>query len=292
MLAVAGLLLAVLFFVAYRQVLGIVQKPSWPPPPDAITSAGARAATEEFAARSRPRIADVGLDYAWSTAATIEPHVEGREFFPRIFADVRAANSSVHIIMFGWREGTVGTDMADLLVQKLGQGVEVRIIVDGYGSRPFAEAKPMFTRLAKAGAQIVVNDIFPWDEDGLWPDQRHVDWRQDEIGRADHRKLYVIDGNVSWTGGAGLEDHFETGGFHDVMVRVTGDVVRQAQAIFLTSFRSHGGPLPTTSPATSRPSRRPGPRPRLSFRWFRAGSCRRPRRFASRSTARSAAWTS
>ena len=69
--------------------------------------------------------------------------------------------------MFGWREGEVGTDMADLLVQKLGQGVEVRIIVDGYGSRPFGEAKPMFTRLAHAGAQIVVNDIFPWDEDGL-----------------------------------------------------------------------------------------------------------------------------
>ena len=111
--------------------------------------------------RSRPRVADVGLDYAWSTAATIEPHVEGREFFPRIFADVRAARSSVHILMFGWREGTVGTDMADLLVQKLGQGVEVRIIVDGYGSRPFGEAKPMFTRLAQAGAQIVVNDIFP-----------------------------------------------------------------------------------------------------------------------------------
>ena len=102
----------------------------------------------------------------------------------------------------------------------------------------------MFTRLAQAGAQIVVNDIFPVDEDGLWPDHRQIDWRQDEIGRADHRKLYVIDGNVSWTGGAGLEDHFETGGFHDVMVRVTGDVVRQAQAVFLTSFRSHGGPLP------------------------------------------------
>jgi len=30
-----------------------------------------------------------------------------------------------------------------------------------------------------------------------------------------------------------------------VMVRVTGDVVRQAQAAFLTSFRGHGGPLPS-----------------------------------------------
>ena len=49
---------------------------------------------------------------------------------------------------------------------------------------------------------------------------------------------------MAWTGGAGIEDHFRDGGFHDVMVRVTGDVVRQAQAAFLTSFRGHDGPLP------------------------------------------------
>ena len=76
------------------------------------------------------------------------------------------------------------------------------------------------------------------------PGRAALDWRQDEVGRADHRKLYVIDGAVAWTGGAGIEDHFQDGGFHDVMVRVTGDVVRQAQAAFLTSFRGHGGPLP------------------------------------------------
>ena len=55
----------------------------------------------------------------------------------------------------------------------------------------------------------------------------------------------MIDGAVGWTGGAGIEDHFENGGFHDLMVRVTGAVVRQAQAAFLTSFHGHGGPLPT-----------------------------------------------
>src|SRR5215208_8091644 len=103
----------------------------------------------------------------------------------------------------------------------------------------------MFTRLAAMGAEIVVNDVVPFDREGLFPDGRKLAWRQDEIGRADHRKLFVIDGTVAWTGGAGLEDHFENGGFHDVMVRVTGDVVRQAQAAFLTSFHGHGGPLPT-----------------------------------------------
>jgi cardiolipin synthase A/B len=239
-LAVLGLVLAAVFVVVYRQVLGITQKPSWPPPPDAVTSAGAQAATGRFSGRPH----DAALPFAWSTAATIEPLVEGVNFFPRIFEDVRAARSSVHILMFGWREGEVGTEMAALLEQKLAAGVEVRVIVDGFGSRPYEQAREMFTGLAEAGAQIVVNDVFPLDRDGLYPDDQAIDWRQDEVGRADHRKLYVIDGEVAWTGGAGIEDHFQNGGFHDVMVRVTGDVVRQAQAAFLTSFRGHGGPLP------------------------------------------------
>jgi cardiolipin synthase len=238
------LVLALVFVVVFRQVLGITQSPSWPPPADAVTAAEAEAATEAFAARDSPRPHDAALDFAWSTAATIEPWVEGRNFFPRIFADVEAARSSVHILMFGWREGEVGTKMAELLERKLAGGVEIRVIVDAFGSRPNGAAREMFTGLADAGAQIVVNDTVPLDRDGLYPDDRRLDWRQDEVGRADHRKLYVIDGKVAWTGGAGIEDHFENGGFHDVMVRVTGDVVRQAQAAFLTSFRGHGGPLP------------------------------------------------
>jgi cardiolipin synthase len=238
------LVLALLFVLVFRQVLGVTQRPSWPPPPDAITAAGAEPATEEFAARDDVRPHDAALDFAWSTAATIEPWVEGKTFFPRIFADVGAATSSVHILMFGWREGEVGMEMAALLERKLADGVEVRLLVDAFGSRPNGDAREMFTGLAEAGAQIVVNDVLPLDRDGLYPDDRRLDRRQDEVGRADHRKLYVVDGKVAWTGGAGIEDHFENGGFHDVMVRVTGNVVRQAQAAFLTSFRGHGGPLP------------------------------------------------
>jgi cardiolipin synthase A/B len=228
-----------------RRVLAIPQRPSWPPSPHAVTASGAEAAVREFAARDRPRTREAALEFAWSTAASIDPWVEGRNFFPRIFADTEAARSSVHILMFGWREGDVGTRMAGLLERKLGEGVEVRVILDGLGSRPYRNAREMFTRLASAGAEIVVNDVLPPDRNGLFPDGQQSDWRWDELGRADHRKLYVMDGKVAWTGGAGIEDHFQDGGFHDVMVRVTGDVVRQAQAAFLTSFQAHGGPMPS-----------------------------------------------
>src|SRR4029453_7174393 len=118
-----------------RRVLSTAERPSWPPPPGAVTADGAREATAAFAARRRPRPRDAALDFAWSTAATAEPWVEGEQFFPRILADVAAARSSVHILMFGWREGDVGTRLAALLARKLADGVAVRVIVDGYGSK-------------------------------------------------------------------------------------------------------------------------------------------------------------
>jgi cardiolipin synthase len=228
----------------YRRTIATPQLPSWPPPPDAVTPEGAEAATKAYAAEPRRHPRRAALDFTWSTAATIEPWAEGVNFFPRIFADVEAASSSVHILMFGWREGEVGMRMAALLKKKLADGVEVRVSVDRFGSRPYTQAREMFTDLAAAGAEIVVNDLHPHDRHGLFPDGQQRTWRRDEFARADHRKLYVIDGSVAWTGGAGIEDHFENGGFHDVMVRVTGDVVRQAQAAFLTSFEGRGGPLP------------------------------------------------
>jgi hypothetical protein len=82
-----------------RRVLAISQRSCWPPPRDAVTSAGAKDATAAFAARAGTRPRDAALPFAWSTAATIDPWVDGASFFPRIFADVEAAATSVHILM-------------------------------------------------------------------------------------------------------------------------------------------------------------------------------------------------
>jgi cardiolipin synthase A/B len=241
--AAAGLAAGALFAVAHRRVLGTPRRTCWPPGEDAVGSAEAEAVTRAFAARDGAGPRAAALEFGWSTAATLAPWPDGERFFPRILADVEAARVCVHILMFGWREGTIGTRLAELLERKLAEGVEVRAIVDGMGSRAYGPARPMFTRLAAAGAQIVVNDALPPGRHGLFPAGLRLDPRQEELGRVDHRKLFVIDGAVAWTGGAGIEDHFADGRFHDLMVRVTGAVVRQAQAAFLTSFHGHGGPL-------------------------------------------------
>jgi cardiolipin synthase len=124
------------------------------------------------------------------------------------------------------------------------EGVDVRVSVDAMGSETSSTSEAMLAQLAQAGVPIVVNHAIPLDRDGLIQDQS-IDWRHDEISRVDHRKMFVIDGRIGWVGGAGIEDHFANGEYHDVFVRVEGDVVRQMQAIFLMGFRAYGGPLPS-----------------------------------------------
>ncbi|MCP5035653.1 MAG: hypothetical protein GY939_27965, partial [Actinomycetia bacterium] len=242
---VIALPIVIIALYAMGQILEIQETVSWPPTPDAITADTAQRTTELFAA-SNTAPADIKFDYAWSTAATVEPWPEGVEFYPRLFADIGQAKSSIHIIMFGWKPGDVSDDLVEILEAKRAEGVEVRAIVDAVGSSPYTDSVDLYRRLQAAGVEVVVNDSVPVsDKNASQLTLPPSDSGSAEIGRTDHRKLYVIDGTVAWTGGAGIEDHFRDGSFHDVLVRVTGDVVLQAQAVFLTSFASHDAPLPS-----------------------------------------------
>lgn len=238
-----GLTILIAAAAAWYLVFRIVEEDHWPPPADAVTAAQAQATTESFARRDNPKRDDVAIPYAPTTAADVQLYVEGNSFFPAIIDDIEAAESSVHLMMFGFYPGEWGTKIADALMAKAKDGVEVRVSVDRYGSKVFGENVDLYKDVAASGVQVVVNDIFPLQAEGELPN-RDRSWIQDEVGQADHRKLIVIDGKGGWIGGAGFEDHYANGGYHDVFVRVTGDVVRQMQAVFLTSYYAYGGELP------------------------------------------------
>jgi cardiolipin synthase len=55
--------------------------------------------------------------------------------------------------------------------------------------------------------------------------------------------MAVIDGQVAYVGGSGIEDHYNDERFYDVMCRMTGTVVPQLQLVFLASWRHQGGVL-------------------------------------------------
>lgn len=221
------------------------RRPAYPPPADAVTAADVRAIVARAAAAERVEVADLAVPFAASRVSTFELLIDGPSFYPRILEDIRAACSSVHVVQYGFRPGEVAGRFGAVLKEQAREGVAVRLIVDQIGSGLDVGSAPFFDDLAANGIQVVRNDPLAIDRDGLLGGARPVDWRLDELAHLDHRKFFVVDGRIAWIGGAGIEDHFQNGTFHDIYVRIEGEAVAHLQAIFLTSFRFLGGPLPT-----------------------------------------------
>jgi cardiolipin synthase len=190
---------------------------------------------------------DLALVFDESLASSAEVHVEGRNFYPPMLEDIDAAESSIHINQFGFRPGLVGEAFADTLGAKATEGVLVRLVVDRQGSDPEGGSQELYRRLTAAGVAVcVVRATKARARVGPLGGGGPVQWNLRGLGHIDHRKVVVVDGRIGWVGGAGIEDHFQDGRFHDLFLRVTGPVVGQLQLVFLASFGWLGGTVGET----------------------------------------------
>jgi cardiolipin synthase A/B len=203
---------------------------------------------------------DLALAFSPSRASSVDVHVEGRNFYPPMLEDIASATSSVHINQFGFRPGVVGDAFAAALVAKAAEGVPVRLVVDRKGSDPEGSSKELYDGLARAGVEVCVvratkarSAVGPLGGDG------ETRWNLGGLGHIDHRKFVIVDGRIGWVGGAGIEDHFQDGRFHDVFLRAAGPVVAQLQLVFLASYRWLGGAVPADEVETLFPELDAGP---------------------------------
>jgi cardiolipin synthase len=194
----------------------------------------------------RPVRPQLTLDFAPATATAWDLLIDGPAFFPRLLEDIEAATSDVHIIIFGYKPGEIGDRFRDVLVRKAAQGLGVRLMVEGGYSQPRLGSWDLYRELIAGGVEVVANQGAFLDLDGPIG-RRRIDWRFDDLGHFDHRKVVVVDGRVAFVGGPGIEDHYADDRFHDVMLRLEGPIVTQLQAVFLLSWHFQGGPLPASS---------------------------------------------
>jgi cardiolipin synthase A/B len=208
------------------------------------------------------RLGDLALAFTESSAASAEVLVEGASFYPRMLEDIASASSSIHINQFGFRPGVVGDAFAEALIAKATEGVAVRLVVDRQGSDPERSSSAFYERLTGAGIQVCVVRATklqaPFGPLGSGDPSR---WNLGAVGHIDHRKVLIVDGRVGWVGGAGIEDHFQDGRFHDLFLHVEGPVVAQLQLVFVAGFRWLGGELSVSELDALFPPLDGGPKP-------------------------------
>ncbi|MEP6800902.1 MAG: cardiolipin synthase [Acidobacteriota bacterium] len=144
----------------------------------------------------------------------------GDEIFPAMTRDIRAAKKTVNLETYIFEPDRAGRQFADAMIEAAKRGVQVRFLVDGWGSK----LKGLKEELEKAG--VHVRKYRPLRLFTIY-----------KIGRRTHRKILVVDGRIAYTGGLGIDERWlgnarNTKEWRDTQVRVVGPVVAQMQAIF------------------------------------------------------------
>jgi len=113
--------------------------------------------------------------------------IEGDLLYADMFADICAAKRKVDIESYIFADDEIGQAMASLLIGKVIEGVNVRLMVDAVGSMRWRNKK-FFQGLKDKG--ILVHWFNPWS----WKDPLR-------FNRRNHRKLVVIDDDICFVGG-------------------------------------------------------------------------------------------
>jgi len=191
-----------------------------------------------------PRSA-LALAFPETSASSATVHVEGRNFYPPMLHDIATASSSIHVNQFGFRPGEIGEAFASALLAKAAEGVRVRLVVDRQGSDPERSSRTFYDRLTAGGIEVyVVRATQIRRPHGCLGAGGETRWNLGQLGHIDHRKLVVVDGCIGWVGGAGIEDHFQDGRFHDLFLRLEGSIASQLQLVFLATVRWLGAAVP------------------------------------------------
>lgn len=136
---------------------------------------------------------------------------------------INEAKSSIHLMTYIVDDDEVGRSLFDRLAAKARQGVEVRALVDGYGSNMFAWRQ--VGRYRRSGVDLRLLRQF------------HPLRGRFAINLRNHRKIMVIDGLVAFTGGMNISarhllEPAKSERVIDYHCQIEGPVVGQLQRIF------------------------------------------------------------
>ena len=206
--------------VALVSVIGALFLPDWPSPP---LSAGFEAApgSEDFLGYAAGVLA-----FPLHRGGTATLLQNGDRFYPAMLQAIRGAQDTVNFEVYIFEPDEIGRQFMDAFIERSRAGVEVRVLLDAFGS--FKLKKRHREELQRAGVRI--ERFRPLALRNLV-----------RIYRRTHRRAIVIDGRIAFTGGAAVSKKWkgDVGNPHewrDSMTRVTGQLVSGIQAAFATNW--------------------------------------------------------
>lgn len=156
----------------------------------------------------------------------VEVYTDGHSFFLALLREIGQAKHHIHLNSYIFADDPLGNLIADALIDRAQQGVEVRLIYDDVGC--WNVKNRFFERMREAG--IDVRAFMPVRFPAF----------TGKVNYRNHRKVIVIDGRVGFTGGMNIALRYVKGtrrqGWRDTHIRLRGGAVYGLQRAFLVDW--------------------------------------------------------
>ena len=168
-------------------------------------------------------------DMRFVSASSIRLLVNAAQAFPTMLSAIDGAQREVTLETYLLRHDATGSSFQQALIRAAGRGVRVRLLYDWLGS--FGLPASFLHQLVQAGVAVAAYHPLV-----LY----RPEWA---INRRDHRKMLIVDGAVSFTGGLNLADEYATTknggqGWRDTHLRLDGvEVAREMAGLFAYAWR-------------------------------------------------------
>lgn len=156
----------------------------------------------------------------------------------RLIADIEGARHHINMLFFKFEDDAAGRRIADALIRKSEEGVQVRLIYDDAGN--LMVPRRFYRKLRKHGIQVrgFIRIFLPI--------------LSRDYNSRNHRKVVVIDGRVGYMGGMNIAQRYaeglKWGIWRDTHMRITGPAVSELQTSFLTDWKFTKGDEPDLAP--------------------------------------------
>lgn len=156
----------------------------------------------------------------------VQTFTDGHTMFGQLLADIGSARHHIHILTYIIDNDELGNLIADALIDKARQGVEVRLIYDDVGC--WSTPDKFFRRMKQAGVQVQA--FMPVRFPAF----------TSKVNYRNHRKLTVIDGKTGYIGGMNIARRYVKGtsrmAWRDTHIRIRGGAVYAIQRAFLVDW--------------------------------------------------------
>ena len=163
----------------------------------------------------------------YTTGNEVKTYISGEKKFHDLIKDIRSAKSFIHIEYYIFRFDDLGKAIIDELKSKVDEDVEVRLLVDGMGSKNLKQKEIRYIK----SLGIKFSIFFP----GAFP---RINTR---INYRNHRKIVIIDGEIGYVGGFNVGNEYVNRGhqfkfWRDTHLKVKGQAVNELNKRFILDW--------------------------------------------------------